>query len=397
MANKRLIRTISTILLVATVLSGCSGKKKNNDGQKAVTGPTAESVTSSETSGTPTPPPTPKPTDTPTPTPTPKIENISNNEEGHYTFQRHVFGSAYLEEFGEKYRDAMYSFCDAVYNGEDTFDCPDEDMYGWCIGRFSMFFCPLASAYVAKYSPEGGPSYKDGKGYIYYTIPKDEFMKKEKEFEEQIVRIINDCVSDDYTDFEKALALYEYMCTNYTYDYDMYEHMNERTDDQTGYRCLVEKHGICCEVAALYNFLLLQVGVDSEEMGGFGTSEGHSWVYVTIDGKSYHIDATWGQTCDKVRLDYFMMTDKIREDRDDFKTTSLSIGAQGDQSRKYHEFSSTDEKYLPLWDKLYVGMDRETQEIVYEDYDGNIGRFYYGSDAADEGQKETSQKTELAA
>ena len=50
-----------------------------------------------------------------------------------------------------------------------------------------------------------------------------------------------------------------------------------------------------------------------------------------------------------------------------------------------------------LWDKLYVGMDRETREVVYEDYDGNIGRLSYRSDAAEEDRPEVSQETEKAA
>ena len=388
MANKRFTRTMSAALLAAIVLSGCSGK--NNETQGTKSAPVPEETTAP--AETPTPTPTPTETPTPTPVPKPEIENISNNEEGHYTFQKHVFGTAYLAQFGEKYRDAMFSYCDAVYSGQDTFDCPDEETYGWCMGRLSAFFCPIASEYVTAYSPDGGPGYKDGKGYIYYTVPKDEYMKKEKEFEDEIVSIINDCVSDDYTDVEKVLAFYEYMCRNYTYDYDMYYRGVEGMDDQSGYRCLIEKKGICCEIAALYNFLLLQVGVDSEEMGGMGKDEGHSWIFVTIDGESYHVDATWGLTEDKPFMDYFMMTDKIRADRDGFASEKNSIAAWGDQSRKNYRFAATDDRFKDVWSSYYIGMDRETQEIVYENYDGTRGRLYYGSDVSEERQNASAQE-----
>ena len=115
-------------------------------------------------------------------------------------------------------------------------------------------------------------------------------------------------------------------------------------------------------------------------MGGSGNGDGHSWVFVTIGGESYHIDPTWGLSTDKVSLDFFMMNDKIRAERDGFPTESLTIAAWGDQSRKNYEYASTDEKYQPLWSHYYVGMDREAKEIVYEDYDGNTGRFYYGAE-----------------
>lgn len=406
MANKRFTRTVSAVLLAAIVLSGCSGKKKEGKDGKDGNGAPDASVTeredaafggnegaSDETGEKATSAPTAAPTETPTPTPAPKpeIENISNNEEGHYTFQKHVFGTAYLAQFGEKYRDAMFAFCDAVYSGQDTFACPDEETYGWCVGRLSTYFCPIASKYVTAYSPDGSPSYKDGTGYIFYTIPKDEYMKKEKEFEDSIVSIINDCISDDYTDMEKVLAFYEYMCRNYTYDYEMNARGIEGMEDQSAYRCLVEKKGICCEIAALYNFLLLQVGVDSEEMGGSANGEGHSWLFVTIDGESYHVDATWGLTEKSVYMDYFMMTDKLRADRDGFATEKLTIAAWGDQSRKNYRFASTDEKYKDLWKTYYIGMDREDQEIVYENWDGTRGRFYYGSDVSEDGLEESTQ------
>lgn len=144
--------------------------------------------------------------------------------------------------------------------------------------------------------------------------------------------------------------------------------------------------------AVLYNFLLLQVGVDSEEMGGMGKDEGHSWIFVTIDGESYHVDATWGLTEDKPFMDYFMMTDKIRADRDGFASEKNSIAAWGDQSRKNYRFAATDDRFKDVWSSYYIGMDRETQEIVYENYDGTRGRLYYGSDVSEERQNASAQE-----
>ena len=158
---------------------------------------------------------------------------------------------------------------------------------------------------------------------------------KETEFEAQIVSILNDCISDDYTDLEKVMALYEYMCSNYTYDYDMNEQAGERSDELSAYRCLIERKGICCEIASLYNYLLLQVGIDSETIGGATTSsdviEGHSWVLVTIDGQHYHVDPTWGMDEGRARLHYFLMTDEARVDRDSFDFESMDVGGKADE------------------------------------------------------------------
>ena len=98
------------------------------------------------------------------------IENISNNEEGHYAFNPHVFGSRYLEQFGEAKRDAFFAYCDALRNGEDSFACPDQDFAGWCSGRLSNCFFPVAREKV-----ETG-AWADGRSKIIYLIPKEEFL-----------------------------------------------------------------------------------------------------------------------------------------------------------------------------------------------------------------------------
>ena len=305
------------------------------------------------------------------------LETIANNQEGHYTFQPHVVGSRYLEQFGEETRDAFFAYCDALRNGEDTFPCPDQDTFGWCTGRLEHFFFP-----VAEHNADEGFC-EDGIGHIVYKIPKEQFLQKQKAFEDQITGVLNECLGDDYSDFEKILALYEYMTINYTYDYEMYDHSSEWMDRQGTCRALEEKQGICNEIASLYNYLLLQVGIDSEEMGGWSRNpdgvgdDAHSWVYVTLDGESYHIDPTYGLTYDRPPLCYFMMNDEIREERDYYPKEKMTLAAGGDESRDLFEFEASSDAFSPLWDGDYVGMDRENREVVYVDIDGNYHRFSY--------------------
>lgn len=306
-----------------------------------------------------------------------RLETIANNQEGHYTFQPHVFGSRYYEQFGDKTRDAFFAYCDALRNGDDTFACPDQDTLDWCVGRLSCYLFPVALQNI------GAGTCQNGTAHIVYKTSKEAFLQKEKAFERDITDILNDCLSDDYNDFEKIIALYEYMTTTYTYDYEMYHHSLEWMDKQSPYRCLTEKKGICCEIAGLYNYLLLQVGIDSEEIAGFshpsddGSGEGHSWVFVTLDGASYHVDPTFGLTEVRPDFSYFMMTDQLREERDGFPKKDYSLAAKGDESRKFFDFEATSEKYAELWEGQYVGMDRSTQEIVYTDYDEVEHRFSY--------------------
>ena len=383
-------KTFAIVTMAALLFTGCGNKASDSVKEPDSSAVVTESVSKDETpvptqaditeTATPTVPPV---TDTPTPTPKPEYENISNNEPGHHEYNPHFFSSMYYKEFGDKYRDTIFAMVDAVRAGEDSFACPDRETYDWCTGRLSNFFCPIMTHYCTVFDPNGGPSYENGRGYIFYTIPKEEFIEKEKAFEDEIVAVLDDCVSDDYNDFEKALALYEYMARNYTYDYEMSSDMNERMKEQSAYRCMTEKRGICNELARLYSILLMQVGVDVNNITGDVVSglstEGHEWNFVTIDGVSYHIDTTWALTSDLLTLGCFMMTDKLRSERDFIPLNTLAIGTKGREGFSFFNFSATDNRYEAIWETYYLGMDRSTQELVLQNNSGDQIRFKYGN------------------
>ncbi|MBR6477913.1 MAG: hypothetical protein IKS85_05635, partial [Lachnospiraceae bacterium] len=109
--------------------------------------------------------------------------------------------------------------------------------------------------------------------------------------------------------------------------------------------------------------------------------ESHAWVFVTIDGQSYHIDPTWGLTTIYSPLAYFMMTDEIRDSRDNFPVEKMCLCGDGDDSRKIFEFWARDDRYEELWQGNYLGMDRENKKIIY--YVNTIDdkrEFYYGGE-----------------
>ncbi|MBQ6660077.1 MAG: transglutaminase domain-containing protein [Lachnospiraceae bacterium] len=303
-------------------------------------------------------------------------ENMRNNTNGHYEFNPHVFSKFYVLEHGEARRQAVFNYVDALRAGEEWFECPDEETMWWCNGRLGHFFFPVAQPYTFV------GIYKNGKGQIQYYDSKEVFQEKEREFEEMVTGIINDAVGDDYTDLEKTLALYEFLTEYCTYDYEMLEHSAEWMDRQGGYRALIEKKGICNEFACLYQYLLLQCGVDAEESGGpsvtFG-QDSHAWVYVTIDGKGYLVDPTWGETTTREPiLAYFLFTDELREKRDGFRASKFDVAGAGEDSRKKYSFEAVDKRFEPLWNGIYVAMDREAKRIYYHDYDGNLCAFDYG-------------------
>jgi hypothetical protein len=171
-----------------------------------------------------------------------------------------------------------------------------------------------------------------------------------------------------------------------TYDYDMMEHNGQDgwTERQSAYRVLMERQGICWEIAALYRYLLLQCGVDSEESVGAPVTAGdfHEWNYIELDGQGYLIDATWGLTINRAPdLKYFLFTDELRENRDGYDAKSFDIGGSGLYgARKKYSFDADDERYSELWGGTFVAFDEEEECIFYRDRDGALHRFDYGKD-----------------
>lgn len=67
----------------------------------------------------------------------------------------------------------------------------------------------------------------------------------------------------------------------------------------------------CCARAGIQSFLITGSSVNPST----GTSEGHAWNAVRIDGKYYHVDVTWDDQGDNLFYAYFnKSTAVIRED-----------------------------------------------------------------------------------
>lgn len=89
-------------------------------------------------------------------------------------------------------------------------------------------------------------------------------------------------VDDDMTDFEKIMAVHDYMVLNYTYDY---------TYSNYNITIMKTKTGVCMAYALAFKHLMNELDIEcvyvsSEPMD-------HGWNLVKLDGEWYHIDLTW--------------------------------------------------------------------------------------------------------
>ena len=177
--------------------------------------------------------------------------SAQTTEQQKFTFNTRPRTSFLDEVVRDEDWEALYSFCDAVRAGDDTFECKDKNAYDFATDEsiHGPFF-PAACTFVA------GDGFDNRTGKIKYKKDKAELAERISKFEQGITDVINEYVKADYTDFEKCLALYEYVTLNFTYNDGNATSVDGKTIDEFGcYACLTNKTGICNELATAYSFL----------------------------------------------------------------------------------------------------------------------------------------------
>lgn len=289
---------------------------------------------------------------------------------GHYTFQPKVCSSYMTELFGETMRDTWFALVDAVMAGEDTFACPDTHTYDWVMGQFPERCFPVLPELI-DYAYDRENPVKDGMGSFVYKVPPEEAAARIAEFAALVEEILNTTLQDDYSDLEKALALYIYFSHHYIYDYEAAE-PDANPDYLTSYRVLTTGTGICQEFSVAYAYLLLQAGVDASNMSGHRAYDGasHQWSYVKIHGHNFHIDPTYVIGSDDA-LAYFMMTDDQREAADDYLRDDYIICSNYAQDHPHPDCTADDDAFREIWDGRFIRFDHKTHTLYYEGWDGD--------------------------
>lgn len=264
--------------------------------------------------------------------------------EGSYVFRPKVC-SVFMEEvFGKPMCEAWYNLVDAVMAGEDTFACPNQHTYDWVMGQFPRLCFPVLTELIT-YSYDRENSVKDGvAGFTYLVLP-EEASARIAAFAQQIEKILNEALQKQYSDFEKAAALYDYFSRNYRYDFETREkQLKSYLDYTTTLRFFRNGMGICSEIAPAYSYLLMQAGVDATVMMG----NDHEWSYVRINGHNYHIDPTYAISANG-SLAYLMMTDSQRE-KDGFIVGKCTVVSNYSQDHPHPAYAADDDSYSVIWD-----------------------------------------------
>jgi hypothetical protein len=121
-----------------------------------------------------------------------------------------------------------------------------------------------------------------------YTLPSKGIQSDAPE----IKRLAEHLTKNKKTQKDKALAIYEYVAKNVSYDVDK---LNNRTFefDDSALKTLAEKKGVCQDFAYLAIALLRASGMEAQMVTGYA-GQNHGWVETKVDGRWLTMDPTWG-------------------------------------------------------------------------------------------------------
>lgn len=132
------------------------------------------------------------------------------------------------------------------------------------------------------------PTFSDttSRAYIIYNNAKD---------------VLRDIISDEMSDYEKALSIFDYIALNTVYDMDTYK--NKSTDEYNPLQFMCyylegvlyssSKLSVCDGYSKAYALLCNMEGINCVRVMGTTSGGGHAWNKVEIDGNWYMVDITW--------------------------------------------------------------------------------------------------------
>ncbi|MGN1020635.1 MAG: transglutaminase domain-containing protein [Aristaeellaceae bacterium] len=126
------------------------------------------------------------------------------------------------------------------------------------------------------------------------TFQSHAFETSNDELTAKVTEVVSSCTSEGMSDYAKALALHDWLCSNATYDDSLTRY------DPAG--VLLDGTGVCQSFAQAYQMLLTEAGVENV----YVTGGNHAWNMVKLDGDWVHVDVTWDE--DSTDRYYFGMS-----------------------------------------------------------------------------------------
>lgn len=151
--------------------------------------------------------------------------------------------------------------------------------------------------------------------YIHFNYKggRDTFLTKINAVKSKVQSIVSSIIKSNMNDFQKELALHDYIVNNTKYDYDNLLRGTIPDDSFNAYGVLFNKVAVCEGYAEAMYRLLNAAGVKTLIIIGQGNNVDHAWNLVNINGNYYHLDSTFddpvSNSGDTLSYNYFNLSD----------------------------------------------------------------------------------------
>jgi hypothetical protein len=158
---------------------------------------------------------------------------------------------------------------------------------------------------------------KGGYDGLTILIPVDKDVKSHKDEISQalskIPEITRKIIKPDWTEFEKILAIHDFIVTHLVYysDDNARLHKLPATEDiYYMYAPVMKGVAVCGTYTKYFTSLMKEAGLDSKGIGSLN----HAWNQVHLGGNIYHVDTTINDDAkDSFNYAYFMLSDEQRK------------------------------------------------------------------------------------
>ncbi len=206
---------------------------------------------------------------------------------------------------------------------DDTLPITPEELSG----VFDAFRCDqpqyfhLTSGYSTYYNPDTNVAVAIE---VTYSMDADEYAKAKVNFNKAANKILAK-VPENASEYDTELAIHDALARHIEYTHGA-------TDEHDAYGALVYSKAVCDGYAKAFQYLLQRRGIQALVVEGVvleedGSTSGHAWNIVRIDGNYYHTDLTHddplSSTKPKVQVyhNYFnITTERMLRDRALYET-----------------------------------------------------------------------------
>ena len=144
----------------------------------------------------------------------------------------------------------------------------------------------------------------DEKALAYYRQPSSDIQSDNQE----IIDLANSITAGITNDYDKAVAIHDWVCNNIYYDWDSYSSKNYTGMDTSALGTLHSKRSVCDGYANLTAALLRAAGVPAKKISGFALGvlndywpenfdpnkdTNHAWNEFWANGRWVILDTTW--------------------------------------------------------------------------------------------------------